>query len=113
MEAVADTHHTGGVTIAARMDRLPITRTHRLATVAIGLQRFSRSFRNRKRKTRVTVSPVKTRRSLFTKASRGDIKSRPHVNIATPKAIQPKPCSIQKRRALLIRLFGRICIGRK
>ena len=40
MEAVADTHHTSGVTIAARMDRLPITRTHRTATVAIGFGLF-------------------------------------------------------------------------
>jgi putative MFS transporter len=40
MEVVAETHHTDGVTVAARMDRLPITRTHRLATVAIGLGLF-------------------------------------------------------------------------
>jgi putative MFS transporter len=40
MGVVVETHHTDGVTIAARMDRLPITRTHRLATVAIGLGLF-------------------------------------------------------------------------
>jgi putative MFS transporter len=40
MGVVVETHHTDGVTVAARMDRLPITRTHRLATVAIGFGLF-------------------------------------------------------------------------